>query len=716
MGKTLKTASLFAFCFLCLGTAAGAAEKTEEQETGKEVKSGAIEAPAVTVTATRTEHALEEVPMSLGVVTEKDIQRDTHFDVAGQLENIPGILVQSGNNASGRRVSIRGMSSGRTLILIDGVRQNQQRGMNEGGFFNIDPAVIERIEVIKGPSSVLYGSDSIGGVVNIITKSGANAAKPFGFRLGVNYDSSVSGLEPNGSVYGNYKGINYIFSSSGMDAHDRHTPEGDLWHSGFSQRENSGKLGYEWESGSITFGVDRFLGTSEFTPTRTDPVTGKTVPTDPWETPGNTTVLEYDQDRTTYTGNLSLKDISSVFSKFSLDAYIQDHDYNSIYYPTFRNPAYYANDQKTRDTINTHKSYGGTLQTDWTFGDSHYVVAGLSYDHVRLESALSAFTAAGLKTVSDIRDGYQRTTALFLQDEWEVIEDLTLTLGLRQTWVETALEKYTNAPSFVDSSSDNHLNGSVGIVYSGIENFDFRALWSQGYREPKLIEMFMGSIAHGGIMLANPNLKPETSNNYEVGVRYNDGALSADLAVFYNDVKDGISNIIVNPGSPVVERQYINNASQKVLGAEISLSYHFEDYGLTPYVNATFLHMENTDYYGFSTTDTGTPDAWGQVGLRWEGEITEGHTMFADANWTLSNGAYYESKNNNTGVVTKSDYGSSWNTVNFSAGFEGKLPGTALKYNTALNFRNICDQYYVPTGSIMPEPGFNVVWTFGIEY
>ena len=704
MRTLYKAPLLVAFSCMCMVGATGTAKAAEEADNPAQ---RTVTSP-VMVTATRTEQDLKEVPISVTVVGEQELRRNPQLDVASQIAEVPGVQVFGQTAAGQRRVMIRGMSGARTLILIDGVRQPELRGI-DGSVFNVEPSNIERIEVIKGPASVLYGSDAIGGVVNIITKKGT-ADKPFSLKVGMTYDSSVGSVEPRVSASGEYKGFNYYLSGTGVNANDRQTPKGKVWNSNYEQQQFSGRLGYKWDGGNVLFSADQRSGTHHTIPTKTDAQSGLLVPTDPYETATVTSLSESDNDRTGYSLTAELNDLSANFKRVKVHGYYQQLLNVSKSLPTFNNATYYPTRQKLSKTDKEQDSYGGSLQTDWSFG-RHYVIAGLDYDKAQFDSKGYNYAATGgLSRAVDKRDGFQQTTAVFLQDEWELIDKLTLTLGLRQTWVETELTGYSNDPAMENCVKDDNLVGSAALVYTGIDNYSFRALFSQGYRNPNLLMLFMGS---GTTMLANPDLKPEKSNNYELGVRYNNGAFNTDLALFLSDLKDGMS--MVNVG--VNEYQYINFNKVRNMGAELSADYTFSDLNLTPYGSLTWLRYESRDN-GWSNTKNGRPSFWGKAGLKWETDLNENNRFFTDSNVVMTTGAYTDSRNATTGVITRSNERPGWATVNLSMGFEGAfLNSETVKYNTVLQLRNLFDKYHTPImSSPMPEAGFNVVWSFGLEY
>ncbi|MGL6250104.1 MAG: TonB-dependent receptor plug domain-containing protein, partial [Billgrantia desiderata] len=135
----------------------------------------------IVVTATGFEQSLRDAPASISVVTREELERRQFANIAEAIADIPGVDVRSGvGKTGGLNVSIRGMPSNYTLILIDGRRQNAAADITPNGFgetatsFMPPLSAIERIEVIRGPMSTLYGSDAMGGVINIITRRVAN--------------------------------------------------------------------------------------------------------------------------------------------------------------------------------------------------------------------------------------------------------------------------------------------------------------------------------------------------------------------------------------------------------------------------------------------------------------------------------------------------------------------------------------------------------------
>ena len=683
-------------------------KKTEQeagQETGEALSQGEQETPVVLVTSTRTEHDLMEVPISVTVVDSEEIRRNPQGSVADQLAEVPGVTIFSQVSGGNRRVFIRGMAAYRTLVIIDGVKQPELRGIDGSGI-SVDPADIERIEVIKGPASVLYGSDAIGGVVNVITKKGRGTDRPFRVESKVVFDGSNNSVNPYLAVSGEIKGFNYRLSGDGLNAHDRRAPGGDVWHSAYTQRNYKGQIGYGWDKGRVEFQAEKYQGTNEHVPTVSR--NGRQVPVGPDE--ASTVGDRPRNDRDTYGAQMVLDDLTDNLVKLTVSGYAQKLKNESRSFVNLTTATQTAGVEYSH-SYNDHDSFGGSLQTDWRIAGSHFISLGLDYDKTDFEAENMAFNRrTGLRTSRDTSEGYQEVTALFLQDEWSITSDWLATLGLRQTWVKTALTGHSSNSRRINSTKDDNMVGSLGLVYSGIDNFAFRALFSQGYRNPNLLQLFMGS---GTFMLPNPELKPESSNNYELGVRYDNGAFNADLALFLSDFKDGIQFEETSPGSGTY--QYYNVDKVRSWGAELAMSYRFGEpdlspYGsLTPYAGLSLLRYQTEDD-GFKTVHTGRPAAWGNLGLKWEKSVGDSGLFFVDGDVMMSRGAYSQSSSG-----TISNRKAPFQTANLSLGLEGELGGR--QYNAVVSFRNIFDQDYtqIMTSNI-PEPGRHVVVSVGFSF
>ena len=170
-----------------------------------------IKTTAVKVTATKVEKELLEVPSSVSIVTEEDIKKSSARTVGELLQDVPGVQISNSGGQGLKRISLRGEGVNRTLILIDGQQIVENKSM-DGTALMIDTALIERIEIIRGPSSVLYGSNAIGGVINIITKKGGK--KPIEGSINLFYNGASQGHSESASIFGKTHGVEYRVTAS----------------------------------------------------------------------------------------------------------------------------------------------------------------------------------------------------------------------------------------------------------------------------------------------------------------------------------------------------------------------------------------------------------------------------------------------------------------------------------------------------------------------
>ena len=637
----------------------------------------------VVVTATRTEKELKETPNSIDVVTQEEIEQSGAATVADLLRDIPGVQVQDQSVAGIKRITIRGESASRVVVLVDGQKISEQKSM-DGAALLMDIADIERIEIIKGPASVLHGSEAIGGVINIITKKGGE--RPIQVDTAVTYDSSVDGLSEYLSLYGTYEDFNYRVSGSYTDADDRETPSGTLKDSSYLNRNFSAYvdkafgnllLGGRWES----------FWSNENVPTASSD--GAVVELD---------LPEWSRDKYALFGELT--DISNSLNKVRLDVYYQDT------YKKFLNfvdpPGPVSIDLTTENWQNT---LGGSLQTDWTLGQSHYLVAGLEAMSDDLEAKARQFVIkpGPNSDTTYTNEAHQNTYAIFIQDEWNLAEYWVLTAGVRETIVQSELDSTEDPALTPESSSGNRPVVSLGLVYSGIENWRLRAQYAQGYRFPNLQQLYIGT-AHGAATptLGNPTLSPETSDNFELGARFNDDAWDLDAVVFYNLADDYITTKMVQAGAAY---QFTNVNKATTMGAELTGSYTFADLSLTPYINGTYLRreFETTEY---TTKQNGDPAFFQRYGLRYELYLAEDLRLNADL-YTRAASKAKELSDDDTYTYN------SWQTYNLALGLDW---GEDRQYTLDVNLNNLTNEDYTEASSVLEAQGFHTVVRMGVSF
>ncbi len=651
----------------------------------------------VQVTATRVAKDLMDVPLAVSVVTADEIKETAPATVADALRDVPGVSVENSSAPGLKRISIRGESTTNTLVLIDGQKVSDQRSPN-GVPLLIDPSEVERIEVIKGPASVLYGSDAIGGVVNVITKKGGD--KPVSLDVGISYDSGNDGIAEHASMYGRSDGFTYRISGAHGEYGDVHTPEGTARNTDSRSTSGSLYLAYDFTP-DVTFGVSANYydlaannqgvtsGYDSYTRIRS------------WEDSKLNVFLE-------------ARNLSETLSKIRVDAFVQevDKDMSTDIIGFSEGPS--------KSDLTT---CGFTVQSEWQLGDSNYLTVGAGVEADELDSDASFVTTMGSAMTYDTTEestARQQRYYLFLSNETILPWDLTATYGARYTVVHNSGHTAINSQRTLNtgyfsmttpysvnennSDTDQRVVFNAGLVWRGLENTAIRFNWGQGFRAPNSYQISAPYTAHGfSVIYPNPDLDPETSNNFELGLRYDDRALTVDAAVFYNIARNYISmtenaQLLSFLGTA---NQWQNISKATTYGVELMAEYRFAC-GAVPYANVTWKEriFEEGD---IETTRTGTPRLTARYGLRYN------HDFGA---WTLKTDLYGRSQ---TEVKTQSDIGEThaagdrggFTTANFAI---GAAFGEKRQYSVNAQFLNLLDHTYKENASTY-EAGFHALIT-----
>ena len=658
----------------------------------------------VEVTATRVTRDLMDVPMSVGVVGEKEIAKKGTALVGRLVEDVPGVQLTTNGMPGQQYVKIRGEDVDRTVILIDGQRLFEQKSMI-GTPILVDPSSIERIEVIKGPASVLYGSDAIGGVINIITKKGGD--KPLQGSVGLSYDGSADGFSQNASIYGSYNGWNYRLSGSNSDYKNFNAPDGVTMRgdSDFDTHSLSGFLSYDFTE-DLTMGVaaDWYKGNynTPFPVGDEGTYNDFFVKIKPWE-------------RKKVGFFADAKNLNDYWARLRFDVYVQDTSkkMQNYIYPNMGNAPMSV--QVNNFTDNTNKNAGISLQTEWQLGENNYLIAGTGFQTDDLDGATNTFTTMTMMgrptntaTYTDI-EASQNTFYAFLSNETILPADLTATYGVRFTSVKTSLDKYNViGGDAYDTGSDTSSNTSFnfGLVWRGIEDLAVRANWGQGFRVANAEDKYYLTSMGGGTILPNPDLDPETSNNFELGARYTGDKLDFDIAAFLSLADDYINTRTIDNAEMIY--QYENVGKATTYGVELTASYELP-YNITPYASMTWMRRQ-FDYGGIlgKTYDTGTPDFTYRAGIRYEHDFGL-WTFTAD---TYARGATdRDEESESEGEITKTHH-AGYTTANIEL---GALFGDERQYSVTAAVLNIFDKEYYVNDSL-PEAGIHAVVTANARF
>lgn len=713
--KTTTLALLLSAAPFALGAAhaqdgsAGGTPAAETEIDTEYAQDGSTWLDTITVIGTRTEVSVQDNPASVTVLDQQQLERKMPESIAEMLRDVPGVEVVDSSAAGMQRIRIRGESSRRVTILVDG--QEITDHSTYGTPLLVDPTNVERIDVVRGPASVLYGAKAIGGVINIITKGGA--PKPVEVEVGGAYYSGTDGWQGWAAAAGTLGDFDYRFSGEIDDHKDRRVPKGQYTATGrldgtaFSNDDLYLHLGY-------AFGEAR----NHYVALKAEQ---HRLETESWTDPSYLTypIVGFNidlplRDRRKVGLFYDGTDLSPVVRKVHLDAYYQTID-RLFENEVVMNPLPPITVGVTSTSDDTIVNYGGTAQVDLQFHPDHFTIVGLHYLADNLETEKTSTTTTQIfplppmKSVTwSLDDATIDTVSAFAQDEWAITEDFKLTAGLRYYYTETSLD-YTSdiTRAGYGSGSDDRFVTAAGLVYTGIPDTTLRVAYSEGYIMPTLLQLFTDSTAgRGAITYGNPDLDPETSQNVEIGARHNAGGLVLDAAAFYAWAEDYITSVPCATsgrcpaGWVAADYIYVNADAATTYGFELAAEYTLPGIALTPYVTGAWIRRE-LEFPTYSTYHSDTPALSGRAGLRWEGELAGGD-VWADLFVRAASGVKLASMGL-TGLTV--DSLPSWGTLNFA--FGGTF-GADDRLLFSVHFNNILDKEYRPTFDELPGTGRNV--------
>ncbi|MBI9053740.1 MAG: TonB-dependent receptor [Bacteroidales bacterium] len=510
--------------------------QTKDIQVDKEL----IDIGEVIVSSMRQEIKIKDVPVPIEIVDKKQIERSSSFTASDVLAQEPGVAMASdGVWATG--INIRGLSQQRIVMLVDGNRiETATDLMASMSFFDVDD--IERIEVIKGASSSLYGTGAMGGIVNVITNEA--------------YFNSSTYF--NGSFKGGYSSVNELFtrkvsfksgsknwyaSLSGAlrDANDVSTPEGTIPNSQFEDKSVSASFGLKLkENHTLKLKYQYFDADNVGIPG------GAALP-------GPSTATYTDAKRQMFSANYEIKDISESFKKLNVRYF---HQY------IVRDVDLTPNISTTTPTSITtpelftpsgeHTTDGAQIQTDWSFSDNNNFIAGVDVWRRKLETSREKYIRMDVLDINGdiaatnnivrgetpIPESCFGSVGLYLQNEQSFLDDdLKLIIGGRLDGIRIANEQAFDYDYLImngtrndsppnqritfDENEEYKLSWSanLGILYALTDDMDLSVNTGRSFRAPSLEESFKYIDLGSKVRLGDPNLDPEKGYSLDIGMR-----------------------------------------------------------------------------------------------------------------------------------------------------------------------------------------------------
>ena len=583
--RMLRAAAVTAACVLLARPSTALSQETQPAESGpRQAPAMGSTTPAPSdpdrpvftlketlVTATRTEDEALETPYSVDVVGREEVLEKSFRTAPDSLREVPGVMVQKTSHGQGSPF-IRGFTGFRTLFLVDGIRLNNstfREGPNQ--YFNtVDPLSVDRFEIVKGPSSVLYGSDAIGGTVNAITKL------PAGYGDGFQYEGGlyVRGASAERSFIGHPelsttfdRRLGFYIAGSGKEF-------GDV--QGGREIGRQEETGYdEWD---LDFKTEYFVGENARLVFAYQRVQQNNVPR---------------THSTIFAESFAGSDVGSDLRR-DLDqdrelTYVQFHaDKIDGFVNAMRASVSWQEQRETEDRIRGSGSRGitgtdtGTLGL-WVQFDSPTPIGLLTYGAEFYHDNVNSFSTANPIQGPVADDAAYDVVGVFVQDQIPLTERLTLTLGARFNYARAEAGSVADPDTGGEVSLEDDWSSVVGSARASY--FLLPGHWnlfggvSQGFRAPNLSDLTRFDIARSGeLELPAPGLDPEYYTSYEIGLKAQYERIAMQVAYFYTDIQDMILRV---PTGETVDGDFVvtklNAGDGYVLGLELGASYQFLD-------------------------------------------------------------------------------------------------------------------------------------------
>lgn len=498
----------------------------------------------VVVTGTRTEKPLKDVPVLTRVISQKDIQTLNPMDIETLLQNeLPGIQFSYNSMSQSPEIKYQGMDAEYLLFLVDGERISGEGADHNVDFsrFNIDD--IERIEVVRGAQSTMYGSNALGGVINIITRSAnrpftGNVNARYGSKSGQKYSVSAGTKQ---SRFSSLTSLTHRSKDTYTITDDEGKPTVSINPDG-STTTTTSEPSYTTIRGYQIWDASQKLGYA-FTDQFSAEVKGTYYHN---KRDNSTAIAKVNDVYSDYAVNAKMKYLFNINHQLELsylyDNFVKDLDYFQAGY-TKRN---YSNRTQT-----ARLNYTGQL------GERHTLTAGIEANSEYLKHYM----------FKDSTNHSLQYYVLYAQEDWRVLDNLSIVAGVRTDY---------------HTKYNFHVTPKLSVMYKPLETLTLRAGYAQGFRSPTLKELYeeydMGGIGIFKIY-GNENLQPETSHQYSLSAEVTKGILYTSLSGYYNRFKNKIiSESMGNTteSKPYPDMMYINSDNTKSVGMEAIARLRFD--------------------------------------------------------------------------------------------------------------------------------------------
>lgn len=629
-----------------------------------------------------------QTPGSVGVVTQEDIRETGPNSVSQALARIPGVSLNGDSPWSGD-VSIRGLNRDAVVVLIDGVRVNMTTDIN-GRLGVVNQNDIDRVEVLKGPISALYGSGSTGGVVNIITKKGHFSGKTeLHGEANARYASNPQGPD----LYGNLSWSDerfWLFGSGGWR-------EAASYYDGRDHKVANTQF-EDWQG--------KLAGAFKWTDEQTTQVQYQHVDGSQIGIPGgNSSGLPANADLTLRENDRRMVQLihtyaprNSWLKESSLDLswqLIGRHPRIDDYVYAVTKPS----DKLLQKPSATHETLTGRWKNVLDLGP-HTVVAGVEISDWDMRSRATAWLRNGkVANGMPVPDASQLVSGAFAEDDWKLAPAWTLNLGGRVDAVHITNGGGTVLSPNGGEKNDNNWGGHAGLTWAFGDPWSASVIAATSYRTPNILELYKSiNVSSTMTEVGDPDLKPEESRYLEFSLKRGGTSLRSTSTVYANFLR----NYITREQTSATVYTMTNIGSAEIYGAEQAFEWDFAK-GWTAYASAAYTQGRD------ETHGTWLPFIAPLSGLVGVKQTIGGWWWAAESQWAAE-------QNNVTPTGTRGD---SWAVVNVRGGHA--FNAGEYRHELTLGVNNLFDasyQNYMATsrGLEYREPGVNAYVNYNLSF
>ena len=586
--------------------------------------------PEVTVVATRTETPVNEVPATVSVYTDEEIERLLFTDIKDLVRYEPGVSVVSqparfgaalgtAGRAGNEGFTIRGLGGDRVLMVVDGVRQPDgfvfgAQSVGRGGYSDLD--LMKSVEILRGPASALYGSDGVAGAVAFTTKDPVDFldnGRDFGARARVGYNSADEGWTEGLAAAGRSGAVSGLIAYTRRDSEQTETNgtnnvEGAARTTANPQELESNailaKLLWDLDANNVL----RFTYDHYDSNVVANVLSGRSA-----------TVLDLRANDDTSRDRFGLDWRSEGFlglDDVMVAGYWQEAETRQFTFED-RNPAV----DRTRDNTFDNRVWGVAATARKTFdmgGVSHRLTFGGDWSETRQTGVRDGTVPPAGETfpTSPFPATDYTLAGAFIQDEIVLAGGaLRIIPAVRFDAYELSTVSDTLYTGQRADQNDNHVSPKLGVVWQATEHFQLFGNYAEGFKAPTPSQVNNGfsNLASGYTSVSNPNLAPESSQSTEFGVRLTrapalNGVLDAQIVAFQADYEDFISQQQVGgaftPANPAIY-QFVNFSSVEVEGLEARANLWWDN-GV--YARAAAAYADGDQTTGTTTARLATID------------------------------------------------------------------------------------------------------------